>query len=322
MGWLNPKLWRNLRSGSAEASDQVAKAAIGSVVGATLGMYAGDGKITGAAPTNPGERDRFYREGKQPYAIKIGDTWYPYQRLEPLNQTLSQVASVVQAINSKDKTADQMAMQAVTDIGKNLFSQTYAQGINDVLQALSEPERYGTQWIERFAGSMAVPASAAMRTAAQVVDPVQRQPKGIAETIAANVPGLSQTVPPRLSAFGETLQREGTALNPYNPTTEKDTPLNHELNRLQYNVGFTGDSASGVPLNREQQARYQQKAGQLLKAVYERVIQSSAYQQLSDNKRVEMLDKLQAGVKSDVRDAILQQIVKQRLGQRQPVGVR
>jgi Fe-S cluster biosynthesis and repair protein YggX len=296
---------------------------MGSLLAAGLATFAADGSLTGAAPTNQAERDRFYREGKQPYAIKIGDQWVSYQRLEPLNQTFSQVASVVDAINAgDDKGAMELAFQVGADIGANLLSQTFVTGLNDAMQAFIQPERYGTQWAERMAGSLAVPFSSAMRTAAQAVDPYIRQPQGIAETIAANVPGLSQNVPARLTAFGEPIQRETAPLNPYATSTEKTDPMTVELNRLQYNTGFVGSSISNVPLNREQQRQYQEIAGQLTKRLFERVIARDAYQQMNDSQRIELLDKLTAEARKTARDYVLDQMVQQRLQERQAAGGR
>jgi len=60
-------------------------------------------EITGQAPTSPTERDQFYREGKQPFSIKIGDKWVSYQQLEPYNQLFNLMANVITAIERKIK---------------------------------------------------------------------------------------------------------------------------------------------------------------------------------------------------------------------------
>jgi hypothetical protein len=321
-GWANPQLWKNLANKSPEAADQIARAGIGSMLAAGIATYAADGKITGAAPSNAAERDRFYREGKQPYAVLIGDQWVSYQRLEPLNQAFSQVAAVVNAVNSgDDKGALEMANQVGTDIGKNLLSQTFVTGLNDFLLAMTEPERYGSQFIERTASSL-VPFSSLQRTAAYALDPTIRRPEGVAERVMATIPGLSQNVPPRLTAFGEPSQREAGAFNPYTHSQAKTDPLTTELNRLQYNTGFVGESISNVPLNRDQQQQYQEIAGQLTKRLFERVIQRDAYQQMNDSQRIEVLDKLTAEARKIARDTVLNQMIEQRQQERQAAGVR
>lgn len=319
LGFLNPQLWVNVAKGSPEAADQIARAGLGSLVAGGVALYAADGKITGAAPTNPGERDRFYRSGKVPYAIQVGDRWISYQRMEPLNQSLSQIAAAVEAIKANDKTADQKALQAATTVGANLLSQTFMTGLNDVVQAITQPERYGSQWAERFAGSIAVPFSSATRTVAQAGDPYIRRPEGIAETIQANVPGMSQNVPARLDAFGQPIEREARGLSPYATGRQTTDPVEVELGRLGYNLGFVGDSISNVKLSREDKDQYQRLSGNLTQQLFGRVVERDSYRRATDSQKVEILDKLAAEARALAREQVLQGMIQKRLSER---GVR
>jgi hypothetical protein len=309
LGFLNPKLWQHLASKSPEASDEIARAALGSALAAGVAWYAADGKITGAAPSNKLDRERFYREGKQPYSIKIGDQWVSYQRLEPFNQAMSQVAAAVDAMRAEGKDATEQASQAALTIGKNLVSQTYLSGLSDVLDALAEPERYGSNFLQRTAASIATPFSSALRTGAQIGDTTIRQPKGLAESIMAGLPGLSQNVPARLDAFGEDVQRESPAWLPINVTTEKDTPLNRELARLDIDVGFVGDSIRGMPLNRGEQAEYQRAVGKARKQLLEQLVSHDAYQRADDATRAKMMEAAIVKARNDIADLYLQYIV-------------
>ncbi|MFA6270836.1 MAG: hypothetical protein WC657_06555, partial [Candidatus Paceibacterota bacterium] len=103
-GIFNPKLYRNIIAKNPEAADQIARIILGSGVATGIAVFMAEGRITGAAPVNAAERDRFYSDGKQPYSFRVGDRWISYQRLEPLNQSFTQVASIMQAISDDDKT--------------------------------------------------------------------------------------------------------------------------------------------------------------------------------------------------------------------------
>ena len=326
LGFLNPELYINLARKDPAAADQIARAGLGTGLAAGVYMLVKD-NINGAAPENSAERDRFYREGKQPYSIKVGDQWVPFSRLEPLNQTLNQLATLVNATKVDDKTFDQKSLQFVADITKNLASQTFMSGINDLIQMVTEPERYGARPVERLASSLLVPASSAARTAAQAFDPVIRQPEGIPETIAANIPGLSQTVPARLDAFGNPAQRlagQGTglgALNPYQSAKEVDTPLYREMSRLGYNLGFTGTSISNVRLSREEEATYQRIAGQLVEQEFNKAITDNSYsragktynyQKLNDVEKTKLLDLIVADQRAKARTFVTNRM-KERL---------
>ncbi|MFA6046748.1 MAG: hypothetical protein WC718_17325, partial [Phycisphaerales bacterium] len=138
LGFLNPELYINLYRKDPAAADQIARAGLGTAMAAGVYLAVKD-NITGAAPESAAERDRFYREGKQPYSIKVGDQWVPFSRLEPLNQTLNQLATLVNATKADDKTFDQKSLQFVADITKNLASQTFMTGVNDLINMVTEP---------------------------------------------------------------------------------------------------------------------------------------------------------------------------------------
>jgi len=183
LGIFNPKLLHNLATKNPEAADQLARVVMGSIAAAAIGVYFGQGKITGAVPKSVTERARFYEEGKQPFSIRVGDKWVSYQRLEPFNQMFNQVAVVVEAIDNKDKQGlDQKIWDAATGIGKNFVSQTYMSGVLEIMNAMSEPEKYGQNLITNIATALGVPASSLTRTATQALDRTIRQPEGVAET--------------------------------------------------------------------------------------------------------------------------------------------
>ena len=262
LGLFNPSLWRNLAGKSPEASDQLARVFLGSMLAGLIAWQFREGKITGAAPTNAAARDRFYREGKLPFAVKIGGKWVQYQRLEPFNQPIGQVAAAIEAMEQGDKSANQKVGAAAVTISTNLVSQTYLSGLSDFLNAVSAPERSGEAFLTRI-GTGIVPASSALRTAAQFTDPTIRKPTTPVERLQTGVPGLSQRVPPVLTAFGEEAQRQSPAWSPIAVSSSKQSAVDAELGRLGIEVGFVGATIGGKELPPSQRRQYQERAGQL-----------------------------------------------------------
>lgn len=208
----------------AEVSDQLGKSFMGSSIAAALAFLAAEGKISGAGPKNQKDRDLLYKEGWQPYSIKIGDKWVSYQRLEPFNQIFHQVASFYEnfVVNGEKPTTDKIQGFA-QDIGRNLISQTYMSGVADLLNAIEDPARYGENFIERTAQGI-VPYSSALRTITRGIDPTVRETEGLGEAIKAEIPGLSSTLPAKENTYGEPIVREGGFLRQLFPikfTTEK-----------------------------------------------------------------------------------------------------
>jgi len=266
-----------------EAPEQFGRAMMGSILATGIGslVYQGKIDITAEAPTNPAERDRWYREGKQPFSVRIGDHWISYQRMEPLNQTLAQVGAVVQAIRSgDDSTAFEKGTMAVASIVKNMASQSYLLNLSAFMDLATDPQRYGPKFFENLITGF-VPFSSLARTIVQITDPTVRRPKGIVQAIEANVPGLAQNVPARLSVFGEPQMRTNTpferAIVPYQRSVAKQSPVDAELERLGVNVGFVGSSIGGVKLTPDQQRQYQTLAGQLRRQAIERMMNSAEY---------------------------------------------
>ncbi len=292
LGYLNPELWRNLSQKNPEASDQIARATIGSFGLAALATYFAAGMITGSAPRDRAERDRFYREGKQPYAIRVGGFWVSYQRLEPFNQLLSQVSIITDMIRHDDKGVDEKIIDAANTFGQNFISQTYMSSISDLMNMLAEPERYAGNWLNRFASSMFIPMSSATRTAAQMFDDTVRDPDNAWETIEASIPGLSNNVKAKLSTLGEDIKRKSPAWFPVNITPVEETILSQELERLEYDIGFAGATISGVKLTEQEQYDYQILAGQIIKDDLAKLMLDPAYWQGTDTEKHSMIDKV------------------------------
>ncbi len=290
LGFGNPKLWQNLATKNPEAADQLARAVIGSIGVAAIAWYAKEGKITGAPPRSAAERERFYREGKQPYAIRVGEFWVSYQRLEPFNQLLSQVAIIVDAIQSKDKTAEKKIEDAVNTFGQNFVSQTYMSSLSDLLNMLAEPERYAGNWLNRFAMAMVVPMSSASRTAAQMLDDVVRDPQNVFETIEANIPGLSKNVQAKITALGEDVKRKSPPWFPINVTPVEETVLSQELERLKVNVGMASTTIKGVKLSEQEQVGYQKLVGTAIKTDLEKLMLAPDYWTADDITKNKMID--------------------------------
>ncbi|MCJ7791869.1 MAG: hypothetical protein MUP49_05635 [Dehalococcoidia bacterium] len=307
LGFFNPELIRNLAKKSPEAADQIARAFIGTTLSATIALLFAQDKITGAAPPSEGERDRFYREGKQPYSVKIGDTWVSYQRLEPFNTSFTLVAIAVDAIKNDDAAADEKVMQAVTSFTKNFVSQTYMSGLADIVDVMQYPERAGGNILQSTGQALLVPNSSLMRTITQAVDPTIRQPKGFVEKLESGIPGLSWRVPPKLNVFGETTERQTPWYSPINITTEDNSRLNIELNKHDINIGFVGDSINNVKLTDDQQRKYQELAGTMSKVSILSLINSPEYKEMTDVEQKSAIQSASNAAREDARTELIQQ---------------
>ncbi len=308
-------------------SDIIGKSLMGSSIGAALALEVGAGNITGAGPASPAEADAWRRVGKTPYSLRVGDKWIAYNRLEPLNQTLGQVASIVNSINTgQDPTT------AVEDfsagMAANFVSQPYMQSLATFMGALKDPKKMSL-FVDSLASST-IPAAA--RVVAQDIDPTVRQTSGPLEAMQADVPGMSQNLPPRLDAFGQERGRLTSNISPIGVSQVNTSPVDTELTKYGVEPGFTGKTLRGIDLNRQEMADHQRIAGQNVKVMLTQLIGDPRYTQLDALGKAHALQYVITQAKDQAanqyvgqlvdkygRDALLQRI-QQKKAQRLPAA--
>lgn len=229
------KIANDYRTGKitgAELNQELAKPIVGSLISAATVMAALEGNITGAAPKNKKDRDLFYAAGRQPYSVKIGDKYYSYSRLEPIGSIMGMSADFMNSVTDDERTLNKKAAAIALAVTKNIASKTFMSGISKMLDAISEPERYGDQYIEQLAGSVIPSGVAAI---ARATDPYMREVKTPLQAIKARIPYLSQDLPERIGAFGKPVERPGSTLqrllSPVTVTTE-DQELQAKVDQI------------------------------------------------------------------------------------------
>lgn len=317
LGWI--KTINSVAKGKGQAviAQDAANALMGSGIAAAVATYAAQGRITGEPPKDAAERDRFYRSGKLPYAIKLGDKWYSYARLEPFSMVIGGVAQTVQLAQAAGKDPDaNLAGAIVSSIPKYLANQTFLTGVRDVLNALDDPERFGSRWVKRNAGSM-MPYSGFTRFIAQQLDDTIRQPDTIVETIKANIPGLSQGVPARYDVYGQPSKRPNdifsTLVVPR--SQERVSPLDVEDVELDRGQGFPGKSMGGIPLAPKEYRELAKTSGQVVLKARKMVLKISGWSKLPPETRVQTLDKITSEARDEGKRKIFRVVLDRLSGE-------
>jgi hypothetical protein len=195
------------RLSGGEASDRLAQGVLGSLVTGALYMLAADGLVTGGGPEEPREREQWLKTGKLPYAIKIGDTWVSYARLEPFATIFGFAADLAEA--KDEKTAGDAFGKLHYAVLNNITNKTYLEGLVSAAEAVGDPDRYMSRYWKRTLGAF-VPNLLA--SAARAIDPTMRETDDFSQVLMARVPILSETLPPRLTGTGEIAERPENAL--------------------------------------------------------------------------------------------------------------
>lgn len=190
------------KNGNAARDIAVARMIVGSVV-ATVVIEAVDaGAITGGGLADPEKRRAKVAAGWQPYSLKIGDSYYSYQRVDPLARIMSAAADASELYHVAGENDKLNLAGAITAaVGNATISQTYLSGLANAINAVTDPNRYAGRWLDQYAASL-VPGLLGQTAAA--IDPQAREVNSMMDAMQARIPLLrEQLLPKRNPLTGE-----------------------------------------------------------------------------------------------------------------------
>jgi len=271
----------------------IGEAIFGTALAAWVAMETLDGNITGGAPRSGSEKDRFYREKKMPYSIKIGGRWYSYQRIDPFSTVIATMANLV-TLKEKDELTVGGAIISVAD---QLEDKTYMQGFSDLTKLLT-----GEQWERDYVWKSAVlgvSAPSFVGHLARTTDPKIRVAETLTERVKTQIPGVSKTLPARVNVIGQDIERANQGLNYFfNPiqmqTAELD-PVTEYLASIDKTLPvpqnfFTRDGVK-YELTAEEYETYSRHVGQSMAKWLLEKSQSKVFTNRTPEKQSSKIDK-------------------------------
>lgn len=300
------KNWPELRKAAAAGDQEKVGTIIGeAIIGTALITYiaseAIDGNITGGVPSDPAEKDRFYREKKLPYAIKFGDRWYQYQRLDPLALVIGMTADLA---NSKEPTVGALA----ATMSQNLQDKTYLSGVSDLMKLLT-----GEEWEREYVLKSALLGSAFpsfIGHTARSIDPTVRVTDTIGERLMAQTPGLSQELPARINVLGYNIERANKGLNYFfNPIQSEDAGIDlvtEELMKVDKSISIPNKNfqRNGVTyeLTAEEYEDFARYTGVTVRNELEKLFKTPKYQRADIDKKHDLIDEIRTEAMNDWKD--------------------
>ena len=276
---LSKSVRADIAAGGARRDLALARIGLGTMVmGVAADMTAG-GYLTGGGPSDPKMKAVLRNTGWQPYSVKIGDTYYSYNRLDPLGMTLGLAADTAEIMGQTydegdTGDTDSLAMAAVLSVARNVTSKTWLTGISDLVEAIGDrsPAKL-ERFIQRYAGTI-VPTGLAQANRT-FSDPILRDTKGLdlwqsmVNQVHSRIPGYSDDLPPRTNVWGDPIVL-GAGLgpdivSPISISKGEPSPTDQELLRLGVPVTMPQRQINGVKLTAHEYHRYVVLAGNELK---------------------------------------------------------
>jgi hypothetical protein len=256
--------------------------------------------ITGGGPSNEREKEALMATGWRPYSIKIGDTYYSYQRLDPIATILGIAADFVETGVKETKSFDETDFEHVAGaltlaLTRNFTNKSYLSGIQMWADALGDPDRYveklGRNYVSSFVPNVLSQMSdydtQAVKETRSIMDAVKRKL------------GLRGSLDTKRNVLGEEYKAEqwmGTGfINPIQLSTKKDDPILNEMASLNHafrnptpSLGgqidlleYENDKGQSAHDRRLELLKVVKLGGLTLRQSLNKLIRSRAYQRLS-----------------------------------------
>lgn len=305
---------------SREQTMTAARGAFGLLATAPLAYLAATGRLSGAGSNDQSTRDQQFESGWRPHSVKLplpneaaallgaerspdGEYWVSYNLIQPLAFQASLVANAFEAYEdqlrkgtkaTREQDLTEMTAAIGQRVAKSALSQSYFTGLFGLMEAVNDKEGSAMRWAKDLARGF-VPMSGFQRNLQRAVDPVVRSPRGMKESLMADIPGLSQQVPAQIGRWGQESQRSGNIARRsfMVPEIEPATmdPIDQELARLGVAVGRpsdtlnlrTGALGTSRQLTRDEATQLQVARGSSVRAALEQIINAPSYANLPES---------------------------------------
>lgn len=313
LGLTTRSVWRDIREGGAAQEAAIGKMMTGTQIMIGAGLLAQAGYLTGSGPDDDKERAAWLAAGNQPYSVRLGNTWYGINRLDPFAMWAGSVADLVQT-DWKNKDAEHRALKLVSTFADNIVSKTWMSGVEGLSQALADPERYMPTYLQRTGASLLQPYAGLSGIAARQ-DEFARKPDSLIEAIKVRTPGLRESVPARMDSWGEPIannRRGDSAFNALAPMTHVEVstdPVRLEVGRIGWAPGKAQDhftiKKQRYDLTDKQLDEFNELTGRLMRKSVQRAMQSKGWAAMGDDEKRDFLDAELRKARTAVRVALI-----------------
>lgn len=268
-----------------DVSDALGKATTGTLLLVGLGSLLKNVEMTGPLPQDSAARDDFYRSGRQPYALRIGDRWVSYSGQGPLTTTLAMLASMREDYWKRGKEEPQAVwVRAAFAAAQNIKESSALTGLSSLSDAIDNPDRKLNSYLKSQAQGL-VPFSGLLRAVQKSTDPYLRETKTPAEAVQSIIPGATRSLPVKQDTFGRAVKREPggpLAAQRFLVGKVSQDTVDAELHRLKVFPSLLNDKVKvgneEKTLTRAQHAEYVRLVGEVLYSQLKQQVSTPGYQ--------------------------------------------
>ena len=201
---------------------------------------------TGGGPPNRDELEALRMSGWRPYSIKVGDTYYSYQRADPIATVLGLFADIIegqQYHDVEDIVSQDMVALSILSLTQNVTNKSYVKGLDTLLQLVRDPVGNFKPFAGNIVGGFAPTFFTQIQNMADERE--LKETRTIFDYWLKKMPIAQATLPSRRNFLGEVITNTNSpymtgVLNPIYFNKESKDPVDKELAGLQH--GFSQPS--------------------------------------------------------------------------------
>jgi len=292
-----------------QASQEIGRGVIGTgLVG--IGVYLANKGLIIGNPKNAQEYAQWQLEGKQPNSILIGGKWRSINSIGPELMVLLAGAQAQHDLKQKNGIGT-----LAGNIGKTLVSQSSLQGVQQNLNAITNPTQYGQQTIKSTVGSL-VPNI--ISDVGKAFDKTQRETSGyVVEPLKARIPGFRNTLLPSRDVLGNTLPQAPTGVGAFVDLFNSKTPVNNPLVNELSRLNIAGNEATPskltanqtiygqkVKLTPQELDQLESASGGQLQPLLNQIVQEPTYKSLPDEEKKKLIDNAVSDIRTQVKNSL------------------
>lgn len=273
-------------AGGAKRDGVIARQVIGGTAALLAASAVGNGTLTGGGQSlSPEQRAARRAAGIQDYSKKFGDTWYSYERFQPLGTIMMLASDLMEMHQQADENAKaDIAKMTAAVMGHAIISQPYFEGIHSFMEAMTSPEK-GGRMFDSFVGAW-IPSILAQSAA--TIDPEKRRVDSLFDAVQQRIPFWREQLLPQINPLTGEAEPRPRGLGLISTVTQTDDKVLSEAARLQ--IGITkapknlqlpsgADKAIGkVELTPEQQNMFTSESGKLAHEILTTVVGDPTWQ--------------------------------------------
>lgn len=280
----------------------IGRSSIGTGVVWTGGKLYEKGMMSLDYPKDERERELWKAEGRVPNSIKIGDKWRTVQSFGPAGPVMLIGGHFQRALKETGSHTEAMVTAFFGTI-KSFTEQTFLKGVNDVISAITDPQRSARSVSASFVSSW-IPTI--INDIARATDPKERKvsaeaaSKEVANRVVSRIPGFRKSLEPQVDVLGRERERAGNPLevmlDPTRPSKDVSTPVTDELRRLMdggFRVSPTllGDRNGYAGLTPQQNTAMWKLSGGITNDKLTALFKSQQYLAMDDEERGKTIER-------------------------------